>query len=55
MSARTFEGKERAMTSAASSEGGLLSEATAAHSAAAGPMGKDALGKFALFRVSTGR
>jgi hypothetical protein len=55
MSARSLEGKELAMNSAASSERGFLSEATDTHAVAAAPTGKDAPGQFVPFWVSTRR
>jgi len=55
MSAQSLEGKELAMNSAASSEPGFLSEATDARHPVATPMGKDALGQFASFWVSSRR
>ena len=55
MSARSLEGKELAMNSAASSELGFLSEATDARHVVAAPTGKDALGQFVPFWVSTRR
>ena len=53
--AGSFEGKEAAMDRAASSERGLPCEATDVRPVAAAPTGKDALGQFTPFRVSTGR